>query len=232
MGVLYELMFRYVPFFYIFKSPVEKFGVLSIFVMFVLLLSLFKGLESSKKNLGVFGLLGAYLVCCSIPVITGNLIPDYRLNSNFEMVSRRYIDKAGYKIVRSVVSDELPEYRILTLPGGANYQVCLKNYQNKYYTGMDPVSWSLSKPFLAPYNAPPMLYSGLSHENYRKLFSLYNIRKVMINTDMVPWFGFIEQEGIPEMDWIFSKFMKKRTMDSIILYDNNDDPLPYFYSSD
>ncbi len=47
-GFVYEFLFKYFPLFYIFKSPVEKFGLLYIYVISLSLLFLFMGSTSVK----------------------------------------------------------------------------------------------------------------------------------------------------------------------------------------
>jgi hypothetical protein len=230
-GFVYELMYNRLPFFYIFKTPTEKFGVLYVFVFSLLLIFLIKSLNRDKLRTIFFGFFIFYLCYCSIPIIMGNIIPDYSLQQ-FGIdgyASRKYIDKNEYKAFRGIINNGPIDYKILSLPGSRNYQVALYNHDNNYYTGMDPLLYSVNKPFFYAENGPHILFDNISHENYTQLLKLYNVKKILINEDSYPWFKFREKESIVELKETFGKDMPSRQWGPINLYDNVDDFLPHIY---
>lgn len=197
-GFIYEFMFNHLPLFYMFKSPTEKFGLLYVFIFSILLLFVMNGIKNQKYYKLVLGVFIAYLVFCSIPIITRNIIPDYSIDS-LGYASRKYKDKDEYKQFRELINNDNFQYRILSLPSVGNFQACMPNYNNKKYTGLDPVLWNTNKPFIATQNHIELLYENISLANYRKFLGIYNIGKIMINEDLIPWFGLYgkrERSGI------------------------------------
>ncbi len=218
-GFIYEFLFKNFPLFYIFKSPIEKFGLLYIYIFSLLLMFSFNdSLKSNIKKLLFFGLI-VYLGFCSVPLITGNIIPDYKVGNDI-YASRKYVDKEEYRWLRAQLISDPTLYRVLSFPGGANYQVCLKNFNDKRYTGLDPVVINTDKAFLGTYNAPSVLYKNISSDSYARILGLYNVKKVIINKDVCPWFGLIEKENTEELKSIFSSFMKVTNSGSITLMGN------------
>lgn len=226
-GFIYNFMFRYVPLFYIFKSPLGKFGLLYIFILSILLLFIMADIRDQKFYRHVRLSFIFYLFFLSVPIITGNIIPDYSLG-DLGYASKKYKDKEEYVQFRREVNDDISEYRILSLPGTGNYQLCFPNYGNKHYTGIDPVLMNTKKPFIAPEHNL-LLYDDISSNNYRKLLGIYNIRKIMINEDLVPWFGNVGIGDVQELKNIFSEYMISKTWGSVALYDNKDNFLPRIY---
>lgn len=227
-GFIYNFMFTDLPYFYIFKSPTEKFGILYIFILSVLLLFIMIGIKNQKYHKPILGIFTVYLIFCSTPFLTGNIIPDYNIG-NLEYASKKYKDKVEYKQFRKEVNNDNYQYRILSMPGVGNYHVCMPNYNNKKYTGLDPVLMNTNKPFIATHDHIELLYENISLTYYRKLLGIYNIRKIVINEDLIPWFGVIGIGDIPELKKIFSEFMISKNWGPITLYDNQDDFLPRIY---
>ncbi len=239
-GFIYNYMFKHVPFFYIFKSPVEKFGLLYVFIFSLLLLFVIKNLTKHKYYKPMLGSFIIYLVFCSMPIFTGNIIPDYNIRrEEGRYASRKYKDKAEYKQFREEMNKDISEYRILSLPGSGNYQVCMLNWNGKYYTGLDPVLLNINKPLMASYAfiytdayMSNLFFKNISFTNYKKLLAIYTVKKIMINEDLFPWFGFVERERTPILKKIFGKFMQSKKWGSITLYDNENYFLPHIYASD
>lgn len=229
-GFIYSLMFKYIPFFNIFKTPTEKFGLLYVFIFTVLLLIVLK--ESNKKSYFKYFIGGvtAYLIFCSIPAITGNILPEYKV-SPWGYVSRKYKDKTEYKQVREFFNKDMIPYRILSLPGAGNYQILMDNYGGKHYSGLDPILNNINKPFIAPHHNIHLLYSNFSSVGYKKLLGIYNVGKIMINKTNRPWFGIVEKEGIAELKKTFDTFMPSKRWESITIYDNKDYFLHRIYAS-
>ncbi len=234
-GHIYIYIMEHVPFFMIFKTPLEKFSVLFVFLL-VLYLAL---LHTNHKRLVSIALV-SYLLICSIPYLTLNFIPDYRIEKD-KYVSRKFIDKPAYQSLRNKLNKDNLDYRVLSLPGSLNYQVTMFNHDNKYYRGMDPVLYAINKPFIAAYSnnnssSFNILFSNISNKYFDRLLSLYNVKKIVINKDIYPSFGFRESETIQQMENIFSndkKYQKdKSILRSISLYNlKSDHFLPHIYSA-
>src|SRR3972149_2020478 len=127
----------------------------------------------------------------------------------------------------------LLEYRVLSLPGSLNYQVALKT-GGGFYTGNDPILSNVNKPFIAPYSETTVgkfnhLFDSVSQPNYLNLLGLYNIRKIVVNKDMYPWFGFGVKESSSEIEMILDKDLSSSKNQIIDLYDAGDYFLPRFY---
>lgn len=225
---IYMFLMKYAPLFYIFKSPWEKFGVL---LAFVFTLTLVFAMIRKKGRLN-FYLLGIYLIVCSIPFLTLNFIPDFSISKD-DFVTRKFIDKTEYQQVRQIINNDKLDYRLLSLPGSLNYQITMLNHDgNKYYRGMDPIMLALNKPFVATYwgSQFDIIYNNFSNENMENSLSIFNVRKILINADIVPSFGFKERENITELNELFSLKMSKWESGSIKLF-KNDYFLPNFYTT-
>jgi len=234
-GFIYTLLFKYVPFFYIFKTPIEKFSILYIFILSMLLLFVIRELNWHKYYKPVVWLFVAYLIFCSIPVVIGGIIPDYDVG-NWGKVSRKYKDKSEYKILRETINSDDFEYRILSLPGNGNYQVLMFDADQRAYTGLDPLLMNTNKPLIPAYSGIDgmnfLLFENISTSYYEKLFGIYNIGKIIINEDLEPWFGFVEKEGAPALKDIFNdKGMPFQRWGNVTVYDNNSNFLPRIYAA-
>ena len=229
-GFIYTFLFKHLPFFYIFKSPVEKFSILYVFVFSILLMLIMNSFNKQKYNKSVVGIFTAYLIFCSMPLLTGNLIPDMNIGP-YGYCSRKYKDKVEYQQAREVINNDSRMYRVLSMPGSGNYQLCMPNYENNIYTGLDPVLMNTNKPFIAPEHHISILYDNISSKNYRKLLGIFNIGKIIINEDSLPWFGYTQKESIAELKTVFSECLTAETWGPITLYENENYFLPIIYAS-
>ncbi|PJE67861.1 hypothetical protein COU95_00055 [Candidatus Shapirobacteria bacterium CG10_big_fil_rev_8_21_14_0_10_40_9] len=232
-GSVYEFMIMHIPFFSIFKSAAEKWGTLFIFLLTLYLIFIFRELKKDRLYLLIVALLMIYVLYGAVPFITGNFLPDYKFN-DVVIGSKNFLDKPEYKELKNKLNSDPEQYRVLSLPGSWNYQVALQIQGNRFYTGNDPILSNTNKPFLAPYSGSwnqrfGVLYDKISHPDYLKLLGLYNIKKIVINQDMYPWFGFREKESIPELEEIFSPLSLSLKNEVINLYDVGDYFLPRFY---
>jgi len=235
-GFIYTFMFKHIPFFYIFKTPIEKFSMLYIFIFSVLLLFIMRDFAGHKYYKPVVWLFSLYLVFCSMPVAIGGLIPDYNTGI-YGKVSRKYKDKDGYKTVRDMINRDNSEYRVLSLPGNGNYQVLILNQDNNTaYTGLDPLLMNTNKPFIPAYSGIHglnyLLFENISLPHYERLLGIYNIGKIIINEDLEPWFGFVEKEDAPVLKDIFNgKGMPFQRWGNVTVYDNTSNFLPRIYAA-
>lgn len=230
---IYLWLLGNVPFFIIFKSPLEKFGILLVFLLTIALVQVFR---NTKAKWTYYALI-AYLVVCSIPYVTLNIFPEYKFEEDGKYVSKHYIDKKGYFQARESLNKNKLDYRVLSLPGSNNYQVTVLNHDgNRYYRGMDPFVYSVNKPFIAAYTAPESnldhIFKNFSNDAIEdKLLDIYNVRRIVIDRDNYPAFGFREKESIKKLTEIFSKSNEKHRFNPIIIF-GRDSFLPHFYVPD
>lgn len=222
--------------FSIFKTSTEKWGILYIFLFTLLLIFTLKEFKKERYYKYIISLFVIYLAFSSIPFITSNFIPDINLQS-MGYGSRSYIDRVEYQNLREQINNDKIEYRVLSLPASGNYQVALPISGDKYYTGMDPVLYNLNKPFIATYSNNilanfDILFNNISSPNYNKFLAFYNIKKIVIETDMFPWFGFTQKENISTLENIFNKTMAYQKDGSLTIYDTKNYFLPRIYSAD
>lgn len=232
-GGVYEFMVMNVPMFSIFKSASEKWGILFIFLLTLYLMVVFKEMKKDKIYPFILAVFMIYISYNIIPFISGNFIPDYR-HSKQITGTRKFLDKVEYKDLKKEINSDPLQYRVLSLPGSLNYQVALRTNGGKFYTGNDPILNNVNKPFIAPYSETTAdkfnpLFDSLSQPNYLNLLGLYNIRIIVINKDMYPWFGFGVKENISEIENILDKDLSSSKNQVIDIYDTGDYYLPRFY---
>lgn len=229
-GWLYVFMMKHIPLFIIFKTPLEKFSVLLVFLTSIGLAYRYViRKDIFRRNLFYF-LLGSYIIVCAIPYFTLNIFADYKIEAD-KQVSKRFIDKPEYQQAREIFNQDQLDYRVLSLPGSLNYQVTQLSYNNKYYRGMDPMVYSVNKPFIKAYDGKKfnVIFKNLSNPDLQKILSIFNIRKVLVNEDIYPSFGFKEPETLPVLNQSLSDKMKNFERGSIKIYEN-DIFLPKIYS--
>lgn len=235
LGYIYEYLVLNNFIFSTFKTPTEKWGVLYIFLFSLLLIFVLNEFrkETYYKYINIIFVI--YLIFISIPFFTGNLIPDYKIGE-IGVGSRSYTYKVEYQNLREQINNDDLEYRLLSLPGSGNYQVMLPISGNKYYTGIDPLIYNINKPSITAtgnnvFANYDILFNNISSPNYNKFLSIYNIKKIVIETDMYPWFGFKQKENISELERIFDKTMMYKKDGSLIIFDNKDNFLPRIYTA-
>ncbi|MEK9151255.1 MAG: hypothetical protein AAB547_01345 [Patescibacteria group bacterium] len=226
----YLWMLNTVPFFIIFKSPLEKFSVLLVFLLTIALIPVF---GNKRRNWSYYAFV-VYLLACSVPYLTLNFIPDFKIDED-KYVSRRYLYKESYFNAMQELNTDKLDYRYLSLPGSLNYQVTLLNHDgDKYYRGRDPLVYSINKPFIAAYSAlsPDLdsIFNNFSNDLIDTSLDIYGIKKIVINRDMHPSFGFREKEKPGALLDIFSKKNEKVAFDSITVF-NRENFLPHFYAA-
>ena len=232
-GLLYELAIVYVPIFKIFKTAPEKWGFLFVFLLTLYLILVFEKL--SKSLLCKFALLSltAYSFYTLVPFITGNFLPDYYYAGRLH-ISKHFRYKQEYLDLKATLNQDPIQYRVLSLPGHLNYQVALRIDSEKLYGGGDPVLTNTNKPFIAPYNnlfAPNfnVLFDNISNPVYSKMLGLYNIKKIVVNKDLYPWFDFREKEDVNQLEKIFDSQFTSTKNGVIDLYDIGDSFIPRIY---
>ncbi len=220
-GFIYTLFFSFFPFFYIFKTPVEKFGLLYIFIFTILIFLILNAYKNNKRAPAIFGLFVLYLVFCSVPVLSGNLINNVSLGA-WGHCTRKYSEKDSYRIVRKILESCPAQNKILSMPGMGNYQVCLSVGNKIYYTGLDPLLMNTSKAFYASQNQIDGLYKSIYLPDYIKLLGFYNIGTIIVNEDLIPWFDAVGPNDAMTIERVLNASrLDKYRQSNIVLYFNN-----------
>jgi len=230
-GFIYVTLFKHVPFFSIFKTPVEKFGLLYTYLLTVLLGLCMQGLRSSKVyRWALMGLLLCIGYSC-VPLLSGHMISGYKTGMGY--IQRDYKEGAAATALRHELNADPRDYRLLGLPGVGNYQVCLLSSDGGHYTGIDPVLMNLNKSVIVSYNDThlrDLFFHGIGNPRYAHLLGLFNVRTILVNGEQYPWFGSVgpvdDEAGFAHL---FSR-MPARTSGPFTLYDNGAAVLPHIYA--
>ncbi len=233
-GFIYMLLYKNLPFFSFFKTPVEKFGLLYVFIFSILFLRVMTDYTSHLHYKKAKAALFLYLVFCCVPIMRGQIISDLK-TTEVDYVSRKYFDKASYKSLRQEINKDPFLYRIFCLPGVGNYQVFLPNYNGKFYSGMDPVVMNINKPALTSYTgmqlADILFYHLLDVKDIGRLLAFFNIDKILINEDSNPWFGYVgESKDFPALKRIFDGSCGFKKWSKLTLYEISGEASPYIYT--
>ena len=233
-GELYLFLFKYFPLFNMFKSPIEKFGLLYIFLFTLLLLFIFLTIKNSKESRVFHFFIIGYLFFCFIPIATGNIIPDRTLPlhiSDHGKTTRKYADKPKYIDFKTAIIQEKLNYKIMPFPGMGNYQVLIKTGEKSNYTGWDPLLKNINKGFFQPVfgNHITEFYSLLSQSSAQKIFGMLNIGKLLVNPDLIPWFGYV---GLGDHYLVRKRFenLPVEKFGNLSVFNNYKNFLPIVYS--
>ena len=232
LGFIYQWMFDYIPFFMIFKTPQEKFGLLYTFFFSILLLFVLHSCKKNKIYPKAILYLCSYLLFCAIPFLTGNIIPDYYANP-WGTVSRQYFDRSEYLKVRKSINKDKLNYRVLSLPGRGNYQALLDSGGKNLYSGLDPVLLNTNKPIVNSHDGPinTVLYHNIFKPGSKIILDFLNIKKLTLNDGFLPWFGNVgpgDKESLKQ----YFKSLSYEQFGSIAIYDRGAEFLPLLFSSD
>jgi len=211
--------FDHVPLCKVFKTAPEKFG---IFLVFFLTLLLSRLIDNRKK---VY-ILGVYILVCSAPFFMGKFIPDH-ISFNQD-VSRKYKDQVSYKQFREDMNNKKINFRILSLPRGKNYQIMMHNYDDKYYTGMDPLLTNITHTHIADYSGRQYDQILTEDENQKKMLALYNIKQIFLNKEQLPWFN--ENDSVEDHESFLEKYYNlEKDYEGMKIF-NNDSYLNLVYA--
>ena len=199
-GSIYLFLFKNVPFFNIFKTPVEKFGLLYTFLLSILLIfTLLAVKDPAHSRIGIIAFTG-YLLFCMGPLLMGEMIPEISFG-NAGTLSRKYKEKPSYTSFRRHINNERLEYKILSLPGMGNYQILFDTSQGKKYSGIDPLLHNTNKGILTPHfdSEIKAFYGYMLNKTTHNLFGSFNIGKLVINGDLQPWYGRVGTSNAREL---------------------------------
>jgi len=232
-GIVYALLFRYAPLFYVFKTPDEKFGTIYIFFFSLLLLFVLKSYKRQRHYKFATVFISAYLLFCFIPVFTGKLIPEYG-NELFGIASRKFQDKPEYRMLRDYINNEEPIYRVLSLPAMHNYQMLFPNYGGKNYMGAAMTMYNLNKSYLSTAHGFVGLF--FQHKStplkfLKKVYGIFNIKKIIIDGNLLPWFGYLGDSNAKDLQNIFRNNFPEKEIGNFVVYDNYEEFKPIIYSA-
>lgn len=181
-GELYYLLIEYFPFFYIFKTPTEKFGILLIFLLVFTMAHNIKDLSTRTKTI----LLSLYFIIYLFPLVNGDAIASsYMVDKR--VVSRKIFfdeDKiSAIKFLNKYLNNEI----IMTYPGSGNYQAMIK-YGKIFYTGLDPVLNNSNIRYIYP-DLDKQLYSLPVNQAFKIELRKRNIGGIVFNSNEEYWFG-------------------------------------------
>jgi hypothetical protein len=231
LGFIFQWMFANIPFFMIFKTPIEKFGLLYTFLFSVLLLFALQSCKSLKIYPKAVLYLSGYLLFCGIPFLTGNMIAGYYANP-FGTVSRKFVEKPEYVMARKSLNEDKLIYRVLSLPGRGNYQTLLDSGENDLYSGLDPIFPNTNKPIVAAHDGdlPKILYYNLLKPEAEFLLDFLNIKKLALNERFLLWFGKVGP-GEPESLKQRFKSLSHEQYGGIRIFDRKSEFIPLLLSS-
>ena len=83
--------------------------------------------------------------------------------------------------------------------------------------------YALNKPFIAFYSnlKYDYLFSKISDKGWEKVLPFYNIKKIVLNKDMYPWFGFSGEMSINDLEKTLGSKFSNRKYGSITIYNVN-----------
>lgn len=177
-GSIYLLMLEHIPYFIIFKTPAEKFGVLFLFWQAFILTITF------KKNLHI--VVGALIILLlAYPAYTGNLFPDISTNKGIKLKARQKVPWS-YKEVAAIINEDEFNGRVLLLPLVKNYQV---TYNSINYRGLPFLKTMIKKPLIGNWNIErDNAFLFLKNLNNEPVFSAwakrFNINWIVLNKDL------------------------------------------------
>ena len=182
LGDIYIYLMKNVPYFYIFKTPTEKFGILLNFLIFISLAILI----SNRREVFLKALTWILATFCIIPILFMDGLAASSDDGNYVMSRKQEFNEYDLRVINHLTSNYY-NMRILSLPGGLNYQVMI---DSKYgvYTGLDPILNNAHVSYIHP---------SLDRSVYKNIFSIEwlqrlqekDISAVVYNTKEIPWFG-------------------------------------------
>ena len=177
-GSIYLFMLKYIPYFGIFKTPAEKFGVLFIFWQAFILSITF------KKNMHI--VVGALIIILlAYPAYTGNLFADISTTEGIKLKARQKVPWS-YKEVAAIINEDEFNGRVLLLPLVDNYQV---THSSTNYRGLPFLKSMIKKPLIENWNIRrDNTFLFLKNLQNEPVFSAwakrFNINWIVLNKDL------------------------------------------------
>ena len=214
-GDVYMFLFKYFPFFSVFKTPFVKFGLLYYF-LFSLLLGILLNNAKAIKSISLTSCFNVYLLFCLIPVFSGNIIPETEAK-DVGKVTRKFSDSPNYISARAPINNSKLNARSLSIPGMGNYQLLIKSCEKKYYSGIDPLLGNTNKPWITGYK-DRVIYNNFLSMDIFSLIGFFNVGRLVMNEESIPWFGFVG----PNYQDIKIRLQgtDRKTYENIIIWEN------------
>ena len=216
-GSIYIFMLKHIPYFGIFKTPAEKFGVLFLFWQAFILSITF------KKNTHI--VVGALIIILlAYPAYTGNLMPDVSINKETYLKARQKVPQS-YKKVAAIINEDELNGRVLLLPLVGNYQI---TYSSTNYRGLPFLKSMIKKPLIGNWNIRrDNVYLFLKNLQNEPVFAAwakrFNIHWIVLNKDL----GFqlnIPPRGIMDIEMMLhagKNYKRVGEFENLILYKAN-----------
>jgi len=193
-GIVYLLLLEYIPYFSIFKTPAEKFGVLFLFWQAFILSITF------KRNFHI--ITGALIIILlAYPVYTGNLFADISTNQGVRLKASQKVPQS-YKKVAALINEDEFNGRVLLLPLVLDYQV---RYNSSNYQGLTFLRSMIKKPLIGNWNIErDNTFLFLKNLDNEPVFSAwakrYNINWIVLNRDLASQFTKNPSDGIIDLE--------------------------------
>ena len=176
-GAIYSLMVEYIPYFGIFKTPAEKFGVLFLFWQAFIISLTF------KKNSHL--IVGALIILVlAYPVYTGNLFSEISIAGKSFKAYQKI--PQSYKEVAALINKDELNGRVLVLPLVDNYQV---SYSSSNYRGLPFFKSMIKKPLIGNSGVERdnvfLFLSNLQDETvFTSWAKRFNVNWIILNKDI------------------------------------------------
>jgi len=180
-GEVYSLLIEYFPYFYIFKTPTEKFGILYIFLIML-------GLAvTSKKIIKIRNIVVLVaIILYSYPIIWGNALAS-KYTVDTRVVTRNIkINKEHWEVI-TYLNKHYRDQRILTYPGSGNYQSLIRA-EDEYYSGLDFVLNNAHIKYIYP-EIDSELFKLPINKTWIETLRSKNISAIIYNENEEYWFG-------------------------------------------
>ena len=209
-GFIYDLLLKHIPFFWIMKSPIEKFSIPFIFYFSLLILFV---LNNYKNLLSTKIVLIFLCIFISIPYLIFNneiFLGKFKHEGD-EYSSKRYITLNDHHLLMIEHINSLNiEGRILLLPQHYNYQSMIVLDDNKnVYTGLSYIDESINAQVL---RLDHQIYKNFSTDLFMtkkildfKYLDMFAVQYILVNKDMQDWFGFVKYINLNEYPKFFEK---------------------------
>ncbi len=196
-GFIYFWMLKFVPYFSIFKTPTEKFGILVNFIIYLSVIYVLSRDVIGRSNLVKFrlswfsGFIVVYGCVCLFPILFTDSLASSRDDGNYFQTRQFVFDQDDYLLMDYLKENYLGD-RVIILPGLLNYQVMLPT-EYGHYTGLDPVLNNSGVSYIYP-ELDSELYDYVSYRDWINRLIERDIQAIIYLENRIPWFG--EQTGI------------------------------------
>lgn len=228
-------LFKKIPFFGVFKSSPEKFGIWMIALLSLLTALGIERLDfKTRRNKLVMGVLTFTLILFSFPFYSLKLVSPLEIGSI--KLYPFYNEPESYKDLREYLNKDDSYSRVLYFNGTNNYMVSTNLYNGFYFRGLDPIANNTRKGFIQPYNrrdsALKYLFSDFSEKNFSKTLPLFDINYILFNLDNTGD-GVMDSFDLSQnIGDFYEQFDNKRVWDKLHLFEVDEkDDLPKIYAS-